>query len=128
MFTGASRYRAAPTPAAPVAPPPAPAMSGDPWTGSSRYSGAASTPSPAPTVPAPSAASVGLPVVRILDLTTMRCKTDFTLQKNTLSFKTANVLAMQSKLRQFDQALQHEIVSIFSYHCHTCLIEISSFS
>ncbi|GJE87090.1 phospholipase A-2-activating protein [Phanerochaete sordida] len=96
-FTGASRYRAAaPQNAAP--PPPAPAAVGDPWTGGSRYSGSAAPATPVtpvtPAIPTPSSPSksrYSLPV------------------RGTLSFKQANVPAMQNKLFQFNQDLQNEI-------------------
>lgn len=95
-FTGASRYRA---PQQNPAPPPAPAPSGDPWTGASRYSGSAAP--AAPTTPVatsapPSAAS--------------SAKSRLTLPiRGTLSFKQANVPAMQNKLFQFNQDLQNEL-------------------
>ncbi|KDR73567.1 hypothetical protein GALMADRAFT_72349 [Galerina marginata CBS 339.88] len=81
-FTGASRYVASPPASTPSAPS---ASYGDPFTGASRYSGAAPTPPPAV-----SAAKI-LPVLK------------------PVTFKQANVTAMQSKLFQFDDALQHEI-------------------
>ncbi|KAF9484697.1 phospholipase A-2-activating protein [Pholiota conissans] len=104
-FTGASRYRAAPSaPAAaalqyvdpftgasryvasPDSRPTAPSQSyADPFTGASRYSG---VPSASP--PAPAAAKI-LPVPKLV------------------TFKQANVTAMQGKLFQFDDALRHEI-------------------
>ncbi|KAG6833074.1 hypothetical protein H0H87_011819 [Tephrocybe sp. NHM501043] len=80
-YTGASRYRG--TPQAPVSSAAASEYV-DPFTGASRYSGAPKTPgSVAP-------ANV-LPVGKFI------------------SFKQANVSAMQGKLQQFDDALRHEI-------------------
>ncbi|PPR06426.1 hypothetical protein CVT26_004838 [Gymnopilus dilepis] len=78
-FTAASRY----TPQS-SAPPPQSASYGDPFTGASRYSGATQA-------PAPSAAPKILPVSK------------------PVTFKQANVTAMQSKLLQFDDALRNEI-------------------
>ncbi|PSR77633.1 hypothetical protein PHLCEN_2v7823 [Hermanssonia centrifuga] len=97
-FTGASRYRAPPASAPPVV------ASSDPWTGGSRYSGSSAPPTPAQST---SAASVGLPV------------------RGTLSFRQANVSAMQAKLYQFDQALSNEISTsaLSMYHQELNYIE-----
>ncbi|KAJ3504097.1 hypothetical protein NLJ89_g8115 [Agrocybe chaxingu] len=85
-FTGASRYVASSN----TSSTPSAASYGDPFTGTSRYAGAASVSPPAPT-PAPAAVAKILPV------------------KSLVTFKQANVSAMQSKLFQFDEALRHEI-------------------
>ncbi|TFK42378.1 WD40-repeat-containing domain protein [Crucibulum laeve] len=80
-YTGASRYTATPQTSAPSAPSSAYM---DPFTGASRYTG-----TPQPAVPAPAAKI--LPVSK------------------PATFKQANVTAMQGKLFQFNEALQHEI-------------------
>ncbi|KAG6828591.1 hypothetical protein H0H92_007381 [Tricholoma furcatifolium] len=87
-YTGASRYIGTPQ-----APPTVTASSdySDPFTGASRYSGAA--PTPAPVV----AANI-LPVLL-----------KSVMQGTFIPFKQASVSAMQGKLQQFDDALQHEI-------------------
>ncbi|PCH37882.1 phospholipase A-2-activating protein [Wolfiporia cocos MD-104 SS10] len=88
-FTGASRYRSTPS-----SPPPTThsVSSGpDPWTGASRYSGAAHSASAPASQPAPAARAKIVPV------------------RTSLSFRQANVSAMQSKLHQLDQALRSEI-------------------
>jgi phospholipase A-2-activating protein len=84
-YTGASRYQAAAT-----SPVPAPSTGYmDPFTGAARYSGA---PVPTPPVPrvSPSAPKI-IPYAKFV------------------SFKQANVSAMQAKLYQFDEALRNEI-------------------
>ncbi|KAG5715692.1 Phospholipase A-2-activating protein [Termitomyces sp. T112] len=79
-YTGASRYTATTT-----SPPPAVASQYmDPFTGASRYSGA-----PQPLAPVVAA--------KILPL------------EKFITFKQANVSAMQGKLQQFDEALRNEI-------------------
>lgn len=84
-FTGASRYRAAPS-----TPPAVPSTaSSDPWTGGSRYSRATS----AAAARRPSTATRG----KIIPV------------RKPLSFRQANVSAMQGKLHQLDQALRNEI-------------------
>ncbi|KAG6909638.1 hypothetical protein DXG01_016420 [Tephrocybe rancida] len=80
-YTGASRYTGAPQ--APTSSAPNSEYM-DPFTGASRYSGA-------PQPPAPVVAATILPVRKFI------------------TFKQANVTAMQGKLQQFDEALQHEI-------------------
>ncbi|EGN95604.1 hypothetical protein SERLA73DRAFT_95149 [Serpula lacrymans var. lacrymans S7.3] len=87
-YTGASRYQGSAAPV-PTAAPPSSYM--DPFTGASRYSGA---PEPSVHVPAP---PPSLPVPNIIPFTKF------------VSFKQANVSAMQMKLYQFDEALRHEI-------------------
>lgn len=84
-YTGASRYQASATSAAPT---PSTAYM-DPFTGAARYSG---TPAPAPPIPpaSPSAPKI-IPYAKFV------------------SFKQANVSAMQAKLYQFDEALRNEI-------------------
>ncbi|KAG6889830.1 hypothetical protein C0995_014307 [Termitomyces sp. Mi166 len=80
-YTGGSRYTGTPT----TSPPPAAASQYvDPFTGASRYSGA-------PQSPASAAAAKILPVEKFI------------------TFKQANVSAMQGKLQQFDEALRNEI-------------------
>jgi phospholipase A-2-activating protein len=81
-FTGASRYVASPQ----VTPTSSGSHGGDPFTGASRYSGTP-TPQPAP----PPAPSKVLPVPKLV------------------TFKQANVTAMQAKIFQFDEVLSHEI-------------------
>ncbi|RDB21127.1 Phospholipase A-2-activating protein [Hypsizygus marmoreus] len=81
-YTGASRYISTPQSAA-TAPTPASAYM-DPFTGASRYSGA---PQPSAPVTPPTILPVG----------------------TFITFKQANVTAMQGKLHQFDEVLQHEI-------------------
>jgi len=87
-FTGASRYRspgATPAASAPTA------QYMDPFTGASSYrSPTQSASPPAPMSPAASASKI-LPVSKFLN------------------FKQANVAAMQNKIMQFNDALQHEI-------------------
>ncbi|KAF5380915.1 hypothetical protein D9615_004162 [Tricholomella constricta] len=78
-YTGASRYTGTPQSSAPSGPA---SQYMDPFTGASRYSGAP---------PAPVAAANILPAA------------------NFITFKQANVAAMQGKLHQFDEALQNEI-------------------
>ncbi|TCD70923.1 hypothetical protein EIP91_000829 [Steccherinum ochraceum] len=87
-FTGGSRYRA--PVAAPAPAPQASAPTGDPWTGGGRYSGPSAPSSPPPSQPL-SMKPIDLPV------------------KSPLSFRQANVPAMQSKLYQFDEVLRNEI-------------------
>ncbi|KAF8965289.1 phospholipase A-2-activating protein [Flammula alnicola] len=85
-FTGASRA---------TAPSTAQSQSyGDPFTGASRYSGAAPTPQ---SRPAPAAPAKILPVSKLV------------------TFKQANVSAMQAKLFQFDEVLRHEIVCFLAH-------------
>ncbi|KAG1759979.1 WD40-repeat-containing domain protein [Suillus occidentalis] len=84
----ASRYSGAPAAAPSAAPTPSTAYM-DPFTGASRYSGA---PAPAPPVPSVSPSSPKIiPFAKFV------------------SFKQANVSAMQAKLYQFDEALRNEI-------------------
>ncbi|KAG2133766.1 WD40-repeat-containing domain protein [Suillus clintonianus] len=84
-YTGASRYQAAAT-----SPAPAPSTAYmDPFTGAARYSGA-----PAPTPPVPSASPSAPKIIPFAKF---------------VSFKQANVSAMQAKLYQFDEALRNEI-------------------
>ncbi|KAI0063399.1 phospholipase A-2-activating protein [Artomyces pyxidatus] len=82
-FTGASRYISSnpTTPSAPAA------TYSDPFTGSARYVAGAPPSTSKPSAPQPSV----IPVSK------------------TLSFRQANVSAMQGKLYQFDQALRSEI-------------------
>ncbi|OAX34542.1 phospholipase A-2-activating protein [Rhizopogon vinicolor AM-OR11-026] len=80
-YTGASRYQASASSAAPA--PSSDYM--DPFTGANRYSG-----TPAPTPAQPSAPKI-IPYA------------------NFVSFKQANVQAMQNKLYQFNEALGNEI-------------------
>ncbi|ETW86144.1 hypothetical protein HETIRDRAFT_471477 [Heterobasidion irregulare TC 32-1] len=82
-YTGASRYIGNATPSAPSSAP----SSGDPFTGASRY---VNTPPSQPSFSASPSKSI-IPVSKVL------------------SFKQANVAAMQGKLYQFDEALRHEI-------------------
>ncbi|KAI0273434.1 phospholipase A-2-activating protein [Gloeopeniophorella convolvens] len=110
-FTGASRYRASgPAPSVPpgstfsdpytggsryissgpATPSTTASSSGDPLTGSSRYV-AGSAPMASQQPPAPIPTPSVIPVAKVL------------------SFKQANVSAMQGKLYQFDQALRSEI-------------------
>ncbi|KAG2067056.1 PFU-domain-containing protein [Suillus decipiens] len=84
-YTGASRYQATATLAAPA---PSTAYM-DPFTGASRYSGAPVSTPPVPSV-SPSAPKI-IPYAKFV------------------SFKQANVSAMQAKLYQFDEALRNEI-------------------
>ncbi|KZT09614.1 PFU-domain-containing protein [Laetiporus sulphureus 93-53] len=84
-FTGASRYRAQPT-SIPSSPP---RSQGDFRTGSSQFSGSSSPPTSSLNPP-PGKAKV-VPV------------------RDPLSFRQANVSAMQTKLQQLDQALRNEI-------------------
>lgn len=86
-YTGASRYQAAATSPAP-APAPSTAYM-DPFTGAARYSGA-----PAPTPPVPSVSPSAPKIIPFAKF---------------VSFKQANVSAMQAKLYQFDEALRNEI-------------------
>ncbi|KAF4615497.1 hypothetical protein D9613_002740 [Agrocybe pediades] len=79
-FTGASRYVSQPQSTQATS-----STYQDPFTGSSRYTAGASVPS------TPSAPSKILPALKMV------------------TFKQANVSAMQSKLFQFNEALQHEI-------------------
>ncbi|KAI0949929.1 hypothetical protein AcV7_008555 [Taiwanofungus camphoratus] len=83
-FTGASRYRSTPS-AAPLI---NAASHGDPRTGASRYSSGAASPANPPQPPNR---------VKIIPV------------RNTLSFRQANVSAMQSKLYQLDSGLRSEI-------------------
>ncbi|EKM82501.1 hypothetical protein AGABI1DRAFT_34287 [Agaricus bisporus var. burnettii JB137-S8] len=76
-FTGASRYRSTGSTSAPAPP------SGDPFTGASRYN------------PSAAASSTSNNVVNLLPM------------KNSLSFKQANVPAMQQKLFQFNDTLKN---------------------
>ncbi|KAG1823274.1 WD40-repeat-containing domain protein [Suillus variegatus] len=84
-YTGASRYQTAATSAAPA--PSAAYM--DPFTGAARYSGA-----PVPTPPVPSVSPSAPKIIPYPKF---------------VSFKQANVSAMQTKLYQFDEALRNEI-------------------
>lgn len=85
-YTGASRYQAAAAPSGASTPS---TVYMDPFTGASRYSGA---PAPAPPVPSVSPSSPKIiPFAKFV------------------SFKQANVSAMQAKLYQFDEALRNEI-------------------
>ncbi|OBZ65658.1 Phospholipase A-2-activating protein [Grifola frondosa] len=97
-FTGASRYRApSSVPTAP--PPPVTTTAADPWTGASRYSGAGLAPGPPQPVGTPGSIKKVIPV------------------RTTLSFRQANVSAMQAKLYQFDEVLRNEIsTSSFSMY------------
>ncbi|CCM00008.1 uncharacterized protein FIBRA_02033 [Fibroporia radiculosa] len=85
-FTGASRYRA---PGSTTHPPPSSISPGDPWTGASRYS---QTSSP-PIIPQP--------------MTSARSKV--VPMRDALSFRQANVSAMQTKLHQINESLRSEI-------------------
>ncbi|KAF5330954.1 hypothetical protein D9619_005411 [Psilocybe cf. subviscida] len=87
-FTGASRYVASPPPASGGA---GGTDYSDPFTGASRYSGAASATQQQAPAPAAAPAAKILPVTKIV------------------TFKQANVNAMQSKMFQFDEALRSEI-------------------
>ncbi|KAF9469300.1 phospholipase A-2-activating protein [Collybia nuda] len=80
-YTGASRYSGTPQASAPATDQ---NTYMDPFTGASRYSGApqSTAPAPVPTI---------LPASKFI------------------TFKQANVTAMQGKLHQFNEALQHEI-------------------
>ncbi|KAG6837276.1 hypothetical protein H0H93_012281 [Arthromyces matolae] len=102
-YTGASRYRG--TPSAPSAPA---QTYQDPYTGASRYTGTPAAPTPS--VPASQymdpftgasrysgAPQSSTPTVKILPVT------------NFITFKQANVSAMQGKLQQFDEVLRNEI-------------------
>lgn len=84
-YTGASRYQAAATSAVPA---PSTAYM-DPFTGAARYSGA-----PVPTPPVPSVSPSAPKIIPYAKF---------------VSFKQANVSAMQTKLYQFDEALRNEI-------------------
>jgi len=97
---GASRYRSSGSSA-----PSAPQSSYmDPYTGASRYSGAPQPPPPAAKI---------LPVVSHSDHSRFPPPFNSATQGKYITFKQASVSAMQGKLHQFDEALQHEIVS---YH------------
>ncbi|KDQ61148.1 hypothetical protein JAAARDRAFT_573658 [Jaapia argillacea MUCL 33604] len=89
-YTGASRYSGSPAPA--PTPPTSQSSFSDPFTGASRYSGAASIPTPAPAATPPAASSPAILPAR-----------------TPVTFKQANVPAMQSKLYQLDEALGNEI-------------------
>lgn len=84
-YTGASRYQATTSSAAPA---PSTAYM-DPFTGAARYSGA-----PTPTPPVPSVSPSSPKIIPFAKF---------------VSFKQANVSAMQAKLYQFDEALRNEI-------------------
>ncbi|KAH7923472.1 PFU-domain-containing protein [Leucogyrophana mollusca] len=88
-YTGASRYQSSAS-SAPSAAPSSQYM--DPFTGASRYSGASQHPAaPPPAMPPPPSVAKIIPYTKFV------------------SFKQANVSAMQSKLYQFDEALRSEI-------------------
>ncbi|RPD66480.1 phospholipase A-2-activating protein [Lentinus tigrinus ALCF2SS1-7] len=89
-FTGASRYRASPATSPPPPATPPVTTGGDPWTGASRYSNNVTSPATSPPQPKPTLGNV-IPV------------------QTPLSFRQAHVSAMQAKLYQFDQALRNEI-------------------
>jgi phospholipase A-2-activating protein len=103
-YTGASRYSGASQQASTTSA----SSYMDPYTGASRYSGA---PQPS-AAPAPSTTTTILPVVNSVgcirpDLRTHSCR-----QPKFVTFKQANVSAMQGKLYQFDDALRNEIVIV----------------
>ncbi|KIJ69132.1 hypothetical protein HYDPIDRAFT_172598 [Hydnomerulius pinastri MD-312] len=87
-YTGATRYQPASSQSSSGA---SASAYMDPYTGASRYSGAPQPPPAAPPTPSPQTSS------KILPFSTF------------ISFKQANVSAMQAKLYQFDEALRNEI-------------------
>lgn len=118
-YTGASRYSGTPQLAAPA---PDTSSYMDPFTGASRYSGA-----PPPTAPASAVAATILPVVRCPDLKYFSTRSLHSIfQTKLITFKQANVAAMQGKLHQFDEALQHEIVSEHVYLPCSMFLQVSS--
>ncbi|KAG8963418.1 hypothetical protein FRC03_003007 [Tulasnella sp. 419] len=97
-FTGASRYQA---PAAPTTSSNNSANYADPFTGSSSYRTSSST-HPAAPAPAPAPATATATKLKVLPV------------KTTLPFRQANIGAMQAKMKELNETLQHSGVSFVS--------------